>query len=125
MDAGLDVVAELLLRFFLGGGIVSAFAIVGEAFEPKTFAGIFGAAPSVALAAILLSFVHHDAHYVASEGRSMVAGAVALFVYTAACVASTRRQSVPVWLGAVASWLAWLAVALALWAAGTATGVLR
>jgi hypothetical protein len=40
------VVTYLLIRFVLGGLIVSAFAVVSEMFKPKTFAGLFGAAPS-------------------------------------------------------------------------------
>jgi hypothetical protein len=45
---------EAVLRFLIGGFIVSAFAVLGDLFEPKSFAGIFGAAPSVALATLAL-----------------------------------------------------------------------
>jgi MFS family permease len=41
---------EYLLRFFIGGIIVSAFAIVSDIFRPRTFSGLFGAALTVALA---------------------------------------------------------------------------
>ena len=41
---------ELLVRFVIGGLAVSSFAVVGDIFKPKSFAGLFGAAPSVALA---------------------------------------------------------------------------
>ena len=40
---------ELLARFLIGGVIVSFFAVLGEMFRPKSFAGLFGAAPSIAL----------------------------------------------------------------------------
>ena len=43
---------ETLLRFFIGGAVVSAFALLGDLFKPKSFAGLFGAAPSVALATL-------------------------------------------------------------------------
>jgi hypothetical protein len=37
--------------FFVGGVVVSLFAILGNPLKPKSFAGLFGAAPSVALGA--------------------------------------------------------------------------
>jgi Protein of unknown function (DUF3147) len=38
------------VRFVAGGLIVSLFAVLGDVLRPKSFAGLFGAAPSVALA---------------------------------------------------------------------------
>jgi hypothetical protein len=43
---------EYVVRFFVGGAVVSAFAMLGDALQPKSFAGLFGAAPSVALATL-------------------------------------------------------------------------
>jgi len=40
---------DLLIRFLIGGTVVSSFALLGEIFQPKSFAGLFGAAPSIAL----------------------------------------------------------------------------
>jgi hypothetical protein len=40
---------EYLVRFLAGGIVVSAFAELGDVLRPKSFAGLFGAAPSVAL----------------------------------------------------------------------------
>ena len=40
---------EEIIRFLVGGALVSAFAILGDVLKPKSLAGIFGAAPSVAL----------------------------------------------------------------------------
>jgi hypothetical protein len=39
------VMGELLIRFCVGGFIVSAFALIPDLFKPKTFAGLFGSAP--------------------------------------------------------------------------------
>ena len=105
----------MLLRFVLGGTIVSLFALLGEVFKPKTFAGIFGAAPSVAIASLSLAFAQHGAGYVATELETMMAGCVALVVYSAACVLVAEKRGVPVWLGAGTSWLIWLAVAFSGW----------
>jgi hypothetical protein len=38
---------EAILRFLIGGTIVSIFAVLADLFEPKSFGGIFGAAPSI------------------------------------------------------------------------------
>jgi hypothetical protein len=32
---------EILLRFAIGGAVVSAFAVLGDLFKPKSFAGLF------------------------------------------------------------------------------------
>jgi hypothetical protein len=107
------VLGELVLRFLLGGAIVSAFAMFGTLFKPKTFAGLFGAAPSVAIATLGLAFHQNGAGYAAIEARAMVCGIAAMLVYCAACIALAKRRTLPVWLAAALSWFAWLAVAFA------------
>ena len=72
---------EIFLRFIIGGMLVSSFAILGDIFKPKSFAGLFGAAPSVALATLGLTVAREGRWYTATEARSMIAGAVAFFVY--------------------------------------------
>jgi hypothetical protein len=42
--------SESMVRFVCGGVFVSLFAMIGSVVKPTSFAGIFGAAPSVALA---------------------------------------------------------------------------
>jgi uncharacterized protein DUF3147 len=74
--------ADLGLRFVLGGVIVSLFSLLGDLFQPKSFSGLFSAAPSVALATLGLSFLTHDSNYTSLEGRSMLVGAIALFFYS-------------------------------------------
>lgn len=109
-----DVLGELLTRFALGGAIVSVFSVAGSVFQPKRFAGVFGAAPSVAIVTLALAFAHGGADQVRLQGRAMLCGAVAMLVYCAACIALTRREHLPVWLAAGLSWISWLAVALGL-----------
>ena len=106
---------ELAIRFVLGGCVVSAFAVLSDALRPRSFAGIFGAAPSVALASVLLSYAAHGAPFVAIEGRSMLLGAAALFVYSATSAWVMRRNSVSPWVATLALWSLWLLVAFALW----------
>jgi hypothetical protein len=77
---------QLLQRFLLGGLIVSVFAVVGDVLRPKGFAGLFGAAPSVALATLTLTLLSEGKDYAALEARSMIAGALAFLAYALACV---------------------------------------
>ena len=73
--------AEILIRFAIGGLVVSFFALLGDLFKPKSFAGLFGAAPSVALASVGLTVLKKGHEYAATEARSMILGAVAFLVY--------------------------------------------
>jgi cbb3-type cytochrome oxidase subunit 1 len=75
------LVQEILLRVVAGGVAVSAFALAGDLLEPKTFAGLFGAAPSVALATLVLTIVKDGREYASLEARSMIFGAIAFFIY--------------------------------------------
>src|SRR4029450_10832897 len=103
------------MRFFLGGTIVSLFAVIGTVLRPPSFAGIFGSAPSVAIATLGLAFFKDGRTYAATESRSMMIGAVGLVAYSAACASAVKRPQVPVWAGAGLCWLTWLAVTFALW----------
>ena len=69
---------EYGLRFLAGGIAVSAFAALGDTLRPKSFAGLFGAAPSIALATLLITLSQKGAPFAAVEGRSMILGAFAL-----------------------------------------------
>jgi hypothetical protein len=60
------------------GFAVSAFAALGDVFRPQSFAGLFGAAPSIALATLAIRVFSNGSDYVATAGRSMVFGAVVL-----------------------------------------------
>jgi hypothetical protein len=112
---GESSVNELLLRFLIGGTFVSFFAVFGDLFRPKSFAGLFGAAPSVALATLSLAFVQHGGKYVSIEGRSMLLGALALFVYCQVVAWLLMRRQVHTLVATIAAVLPWLVVALGLW----------
>lgn len=107
---------EYVIRFLLGGAIVSAFAAIGELFKPKTFSGLFGAAPSVAITSLALAFAHQGARAVAIEAKAMLLGSVGMVAYCIACVVIAKRKAIPVWLGAGLAWIAWFVVAFALFA---------
>ena len=106
--------AGLLFRFLLGGALVSLFAGFGTAFRPKTFAGLFGSAPPVALVSLGIALYEHGPAHVRQLSFSMAIGAVGLFAYSACCLVLIRSPKVPVAVGAVVSWLAWALVATTL-----------
>lgn len=75
------MIPELVLRFVVDGIVVSFFAMLGGALNPKSFAGLLGAAPSVALATLSLTVLQKGRPYAAIEAQSMILGAVAFLVY--------------------------------------------
>jgi hypothetical protein len=98
---------DYTLRFLTGGLVVSLFAVIGDVLRPKSFAGLFGAAPSVALATLGLAFWKHGGEYVAIEGRSMILGAFALTAYSLVVCQLRANWSAPkATLVALAIWLA-------------------
>jgi Protein of unknown function (DUF3147) len=105
----------MLIRFCAGGLIVSAFAVLSDIFRPKSFAGLFGAAPSVALATLTLTVAKNGASYAAIEARSMIAGAVALCCYCQVVSWVMMRFKWPSLTVTIASVFIWFAVALGLW----------
>jgi hypothetical protein len=105
---------DYLIRFMVGGVIVSVFAILSDVLRPKSFAGLFGAAPSVALATLFLAFFKHTNGYVAIEGRSMILGAFALAVYCIVVCQLLMRFRFSAVVASGSSLLVWLVVALGL-----------
>jgi uncharacterized membrane protein (GlpM family) len=77
---------QLFLRFVVGGALVSLFAVLGDVLKPKGFAGLFAAAPSVALATLSLTILTDGKTYAATEAKSMIAGALAFCAYAILCV---------------------------------------
>jgi hypothetical protein len=105
---------DYVIRFLAGGVVVSLFAVVADALRPKSFAGLFGAAPSVALATLTLAFCKHGRDYVSIEGRSMILGAVALAVYSFMVCQLLMRVRCSALAATLAATTAWLAVAIVL-----------
>ena len=105
---------DYVVRFLAGGTVVSLFAVTGDILRPKSFAGLFGAAPSVALATLALAFVKYGADYVSVEGRSMLLGAIALTLYTVVVCQLLVRRRTSALTASVCAMIVWLASALAL-----------
>ncbi|WP_334536033.1 DUF3147 family protein [Bradyrhizobium sp. AZCC 2230] len=105
---------EYLLRFIAGGVIVSAFAILGDMLRPKSFSGLLGAAPSIALATLGIGVVQHGPQYAAAESRTMIYGAVALACYSLAVCHLLMRFRLAALPATIIASVVWFAVAFAL-----------
>jgi phosphoglycerol transferase MdoB-like AlkP superfamily enzyme len=99
---------EYVVRFIVGGALVSAFAMIGDVLRPKSFAGLFGAAPSVALATLGIAVYQHGAGYAAVQSQAMLAGALALVAYSVVVchlLIRTRLRALPATLLSLFVWL--------------------
>jgi|HubBroStandDraft_1064217.scaffolds.fasta_scaffold676809_2 hypothetical protein len=105
---------EFGLRFLIGGAIVSFFAVLGEIFRPKSFAGLFGAAPSIALATLGLTIAKDGKAYAAVEARSMIFGAIAFFCYASAASWLLMRYKIRTLTATLALLPIWFGVSFAL-----------
>ena len=65
---------EYGLRFLAGGIAVSGFAALGDVLRPKSFAGLFGAAPSIALATLIITLSPADLGWGVGFGRRCSSG---------------------------------------------------
>jgi uncharacterized membrane protein (GlpM family) len=107
--------AQLVFRFFVGGLVVSLFAALGDVLKPKSFAGLFGAAPSVALAKLSLTVSSEGKDYASTEARSMIVGAGAFFVYASLCTRILMKRPLPAHRVSSAALVLWFAVAISAW----------
>ncbi|WFU23098.1 DUF3147 family protein [Bradyrhizobium sp. CB1717] len=105
---------EYIVRFIAGGMIVSAFAILGDMLRPKSFAGLLGAAPSVALATLAIAIVQHGRPYAASESWTMIYGAIALACYSVAVCHLLMRFRIAALPATILTFAVWLVVAFGL-----------
>ncbi len=106
---------EVIIRFVIGGTIVSSFSLLAEVLRPKSFAGLFGAAPSIALATIGLTIAHEGNRYAAIEARSMVFGSIAFFCYAAPASWILMRYKVHALTVALTLLPIWFGTSLSLW----------
>jgi len=77
--------AVIAIKALLGGTMVTVFAVIGHLLRPKWFAGLFAAAPSVAVASLAVTVVDKGHHDAALAAYAMVFGAVG-FVAFSTCV---------------------------------------
>jgi uncharacterized membrane protein (GlpM family) len=100
----------LLAKGLAGGLLVVAFAVLSEGLSPKRFAGLFSAAPAVAIAGLTITVLDKGSHDAHQSSTGMIAGGVGMVAYAAAVVPLLRRVSALRAAGVALS--AWLAVAV-------------
>ena len=96
--------------------MVSIFALLGSLLKPKSFAGLFGGAPSIALATLLLTLAAKGKSYSATEAKSMAAGAVAFVVYASCAKWLIVRYGLSALVATSLLTLLWFVIAFSLWA---------
>jgi Protein of unknown function (DUF3147) len=106
---------EIIIRFVIGGVVVSLFSVIADLVRPKSFAGLFGAAPSIALATIGLTVRHDGTAYAAFEARSMILGAAGFLLYAALVSWILRRYRPAALLATMAAMPIWFLVSFGLW----------
>jgi uncharacterized membrane protein (GlpM family) len=77
----------LAIKAANGGVFVVLFALLGETLAPKRFAGLFSAAPSVALGSLSVTIFDKGTGDARQNTIGMLVGAVALVVF---CVMARR-----------------------------------
>jgi len=110
------LITQLIFRFAIGGLIVSLFAALGDILKPKSFAGLFAAAPSVALATLGLTIATNGKLFAAIEARSMIVGALAFCAYATLCSWLMMRKRMRSKLASTAALALWFICALGAWA---------
>jgi hypothetical protein len=99
---------EYVAKFFAGGLLVCLFALISEACQPKQFAGLFSAAPSVLLATLIITLFIKGAAIARLDVEGAIAGAVGLTFYSLTASKIIKRTGTLA--GSLLSLLAWLAV---------------
>ncbi|MFF0223805.1 DUF3147 family protein [Streptomyces sp. NPDC004629] len=103
---------EFVLKALIGGLFVVGFALLAETVQPKRLAGIFAAAPSVALGGLILTVVFKGDADAATAARGMVAGAAAFTAYCLVAVPALARFGAL--RGSAAALVVWYAAAAAI-----------
>ena len=93
---------------------MSMFATLGDILRPKSFAGLFGAAPSVALVTLGIALHQHTPGYVALQSQAMMAGAIALAAYSVVVSHLLMRVQLRAFPATMISFVVWLVVAFGL-----------
>jgi len=103
-------VLVLAIKAVNGGLFVVAFALIGEVLEPKRFAGLFAAAPSVALANLSVTIIDKGPHDARQNVIGMMVGAIALVVFCLVARRSIARFEAAI--GSTVACAAWLVSAV-------------
>jgi uncharacterized membrane protein (GlpM family) len=96
-------------KALIGGLAVVGFSLIGHAGHPKRFAGVFSAAPSVALASLGITVFSKGADGALPYAQGMLIGSAGMLAY---CLVSLYLvERLHALLGSVVAGLAWLVAA--------------
>lgn len=90
-----------------GGLLVVAFALLCETLQPKRFAGLFGAAPAVAIAGLTIVLLSKGSHDARENSIGMVAGSVGMLCYAATTIRLLKRK--PAFTSSALGLISWVA----------------
>jgi hypothetical protein len=103
----------ILVKALIGGSVVVAFAVLGEMLRPRGLAGVFAAAPSVAIAGLAISSLTTGSPAAAVQASGMIVGAAALSV---SCLVGTEAvKRLGAMRGSVGVVITWVLVGLGAW----------
>src|ERR1700727_2587963 len=108
---GRSPVKEIVFRFLVGGLVVSTFAALADLLKPKSFAGLFGAAPAIALATLLMTVMKDGREHAAIEGKAMILGGISFFLYAWVVSRWLIRKRIAVLTAAAAALVLWFGCA--------------
>ncbi|HEX7265520.1 MAG TPA: DUF3147 family protein [Candidatus Dormibacteraeota bacterium] len=99
----------VIVKAVAGGAFVALFALLSDALKPKTFSGLFSAAPSIAMASLLVTALATGHLKAAAAAIGMIAGAIGMVAYCIAASYAVERFGAVA--GSALAWVAWLACA--------------
>ena len=102
-------IALIGLKALVSGCAVVGFSLIGQAGHPKRFAGLFSAAPSVALASLAMTVVAKGPRATLPYAQGMLIGSAGMVAYSLVSLLLINRLHALV--GSILAWLAWFAVA--------------
>jgi uncharacterized membrane protein (GlpM family) len=76
-----DIVV-IVIKAVAGGSFVLVFALLGEVLRPKWFAGLFSAAPSIAIASLIVTAVEMGDHQALLAAIGMMFGVAGFVTFT-------------------------------------------
>lgn len=104
----------IVVRALLGGALVVAFSLAGEILRPKSFAGLFAAAPAIAIASLVVTGVTKGQAALVLLASGMLVGAVAFVV--ALIIGIDTVKHFRALRGAMAALAVWVIAAVSLYA---------
>ena len=101
--------SSIAIRCVFGGVSVVLFSLIGGIVVPKRLSGVFGGAPSVALASLTLTMIKRGGGPIPGLMDGMILGSMAFIAYVLAAKLLCARLSPAI--AAFLAWTAWFAVA--------------